>query len=143
MTGNSALAALESLSADDLLAYLNRQRWFGAKGGAPSSARVVDAVELPWGDGAYAVARVAVELGGGGQQTYQLVVSARGGEDAIGGEVSEAARDDDFRRGLIDALSQGASAESNGLRWIAEPLGSVTLPATSKVGSAEQSNTSI
>ncbi|HEX4684109.1 MAG TPA: hypothetical protein VH277_15440, partial [Gemmatimonadaceae bacterium] len=142
-TKGGVLAALQSLPASDLLAWLARQRWFGAKGGAPSSARVVDAVELPWGDGAYAVARAAVELSGGEHQTYQLVVSNRGGEDAIGGRVGEAARDEDFRRGLIDALGRGASAESNGLRWIAEPLGSITLPGTSKVGSAEQSNTSI
>src|SRR6185503_14698752 len=52
-------------------------------------------------------------------------------------------RDDDFRRGLIDALKRGASAETNGLRWIAESASNVDLPAESTVGSAEQSNTSI
>jgi maltose alpha-D-glucosyltransferase/alpha-amylase len=139
----SALATLESLSGDDLLAYLKRQRWFGAKGGSPTSARVADAVALPWGNGAYAIARVVVDLEGGARQTYQLPVSSRGEGDAVGGGLHEASRDDEFRRGLIDALNRGASAESNGLKWMAEPVGKVTLPTTSKVGSAEQSNTSI
>jgi hypothetical protein len=115
----SALTALQSLSSADLLAYLKRQRWFGAKGAAPTAARIADAVELPWGDGAYAVARVVVDLTGGAQQTYQLPVSTRGEGDDIGGGLQEASRDEEFRRGLIDALNRGASSETNGLKWIA------------------------
>src|SRR6185503_17115552 len=108
-----------------------------------SAAHVQDAVVLPWGDGAFAIARIAVELGDGTRQTYQLPVTTRASGDAIGAGLSEASRDDDFRRGLIDALKRGASAETNGLRWIAESASNVDLPAESTVGSAEQSNTSI
>ena len=64
----------QSLPSDELLAFLERQRWFAAKGAAPTAARVADAVVLPWGDGAFAIARVAVEVGDA-EQTYQLPVA--------------------------------------------------------------------
>jgi len=134
MTGAPVLRALDALSSEALLAYLTQQRWFGAKGAAPTAARVRDAVVLPWGDGNYAIARVAVDIGGA-EHTYQLPYSAQSGVAAID--------EDAFRRGLVGALAHGASAETRGLRWIAEPVGDVRLPEATRVGSAEQSNTSI
>ena len=59
------LAAIDAVPADALLAFLSRQRWFGAKGAAPSAARLVDAIVVPWGSGAFAIARASVEIANG------------------------------------------------------------------------------
>ena len=131
-----ALTALRALSSDDLLRFLSKQRWFAAKGASPTSARVIDAVVMPWGDGQFALARVGVEANGA-EHLYQLPFSARSLENI------DATADDDFRRGLVDALARGASADSDGLRWIAEPVGSSPIDGATRVGAGEQSNTSI
>ena len=142
-------AALESLTSDELLRYLTAQRWFAAKGGAPSSPRIADSVVLPWGDGAFACARVIVTVGDA-EQTYQLTLAARAatpsGIDALAvvkPGVYDAVYDEEFRRGLAAALASGTRAESGGARWTAAPIGEVALGDGGKVGSAEQSNTSI
>ena len=131
-----ALAALRALTSADLMRFLLAQRWFGAKGSSPADARVIDAVVMPWGNGDFAIARVSV-LAAGIEQTYQLPFSARGGSGF------DAASDAGFRRGLVAALSSGASAETNGLRWIAEPAGAVSIDGETRLAGAEQSNTSI
>ena len=134
MTDAPVIRVLQALSSSELLAYLQQQRWFAAKGATRTSARVLDAVVCPWGDGQFALARVAVDVGGV-QHIYQLPFSASGGTDAIA--------DEEFRRGLVAAISQGATAETAGLKWVAEPIGDVVLPSETRLGSAEQSNTSI
>jgi trehalose synthase-fused probable maltokinase len=137
-----ALVALRALSSDALLAFVSSQRWFGAKGASPTSARVVDAVVVPWGDGQFAIARIGV-TSAGVEQLYQLPFTAQDSKniDAVGDEA--------FRRGLVDAMSRGASASTAGLRWVAvrhpeerSDEGPLDTEAT-WVGSAEQSNTSI
>jgi trehalose synthase-fused probable maltokinase len=159
----NVLDALGQLSADDLLRFLNRQRWFGAKGGDPSNARIRDAVVLPWGGGAMAIARVDVGTTSG-TQTFQLPVATRPAPfddaDAVIAQqgnavLVDATRLEAFRLGLGEAAAYGARAETNGLRWVAEPAGEGSMtaevaspvclvpPLTSRLSSAEQSNTSI
>jgi maltose alpha-D-glucosyltransferase/alpha-amylase len=126
--------ALESITSDALLDFLKTQRWFGVKGASPSAARFVDAVTMPWSDGKYAIARVVVSAGGA-EHWYQLPVT-------VDGSNLDATRDDEFRRGLVAALSSGATAGED-VKWIAEHVGGEPIGGATKVGSAEQSNTSI
>jgi maltose alpha-D-glucosyltransferase/alpha-amylase len=150
--------AMEQLSSDMLLRFLMRQRWFGAKGGAPRAARIVDAVVLPWADGSHAIARVAVTSDAGGDQLYQLPIAAREpapGDDARpwfiatvdcdGGPLAlvDAVHDADFRRELARATAAGLVVDWTGVRWIAEAIDPFTPPPDTKLGGAEQSNTSI
>ncbi|HSQ31241.1 MAG TPA: hypothetical protein VLN49_15380 [Gemmatimonadaceae bacterium] len=153
------LAALGGLRGESLLAFLQRQRWFGAKGAAPSAARIVDALVVPWGNGAFAIARVSVDTAAG-EQTYQLPAAARR-EPSVPSHVVigpsaadprlmlyDAMHDAEFRAGLGDALASGAVVRGNAARsWTAEPTDAVEKSSTervdSTVGSAEQSNTSV
>jgi hypothetical protein len=49
---------LAKLGTDELVAFLAPRRWFGAKAGTPSSARVRHAIPLPWEGGRFAIARL-------------------------------------------------------------------------------------
>lgn len=119
----------------DLLEFLQRQRWFGIKGASPTSARIADSVVAPWGDGRYSMARVVVEAGGA-EHWYQVPMCTDGSD-------LDATASEDFRRGLVSAMAAGAVAENGTLRWIAEPTAATTIDGATRVGSAEQSNTSI
>src|SRR5690242_11692677 len=66
---------LAKLGTDDLVAFLAPRRWFGAKAGKPSAARVRDAVALPWEGGRFAIARVEVTTAEGRTSLYQLPLS--------------------------------------------------------------------
>jgi maltose alpha-D-glucosyltransferase/alpha-amylase len=148
--------AIESITSDELVRYLAKQRWFAAKGAAPTSARIADMVVLPWGGGAFAVARAVVDVGGA-EHAYQLTLAAREQPPAnvddravLKPGLYDAAHDEEFRSGLAAALAEGGSAESDAARWVATPVaapvaaaGTIARDAQSKVGSAEQSNTSI
>ena len=159
--GAIVLAAIDALSQEALLAFLSRQRWFAAKGAGPSAAHIVDAIAVPWGNGAYALARVAVETAAG-RQLYQLPLAASGDaagvpERAVVGTVagrggtatlSDAMYDPAFRAGLGSALAGGTVVRDGiGHEWVAEPARAerpVAPPnAASTLGSAEQSNTSV
>ena len=158
-TDAPVLAAIAALRHEDLLAFLARQRWFAAKGDGPSAARIVDAIVAPWGDGAYALARASVETVNG-EQVYQLPLGvssdARLPERAIlsraaGGApvtIYDATQDPAFRAGLAKAIAGGAVVHGDGdHQWVAEPTDRDEhrdlASASSSVGSAEQSNTSI
>ena len=162
-TGSDALvlAAIEGLAEETLLAFLSRQRWFAAKGGAPSAARLVDAIVVPWGNGAYALARATVETANGAQ-VYQVPLGARSDASALpervvvgrvvarGTTVSlyDAMHDPDFRAGLGNALAGGVTARGeSGHLWTAQPANprphDLSASAESTIGSAEQSNTSV
>ena len=70
--------ALQTLTTADLTAFLMERRWFGAKAGAPSAARIRDVVPIDWEGGRFAVARVeVVPAGGGPAALYQLPLSVR------------------------------------------------------------------
>ena len=154
---------LARLGTDVLAAFLAPRRWFGAKAGTPTTARIRDVVPLPWDDGRFAVARLEVTTSTGVQATYQLPLCVRsmaeigdrrpksvvarvdaGGEEAL---LFDAVEDGAFLRSLADALARGGSFGEASLRWIIEPIGAAALVVPDstkiKVGSAEQSNTSI
>lgn len=134
--GPAALDTLKQLPSDELLAFLSRQRWFAIKGASPEGARVADAVIMPWGDERFAIARIVVDAGGT-EHVYQL--PCRLGDAPNLDAVSDA----DFRAGLVDALAIGGQAESDGVRWIAEPIVREPVREPTRLGGAEQSNTSI
>jgi trehalose synthase-fused probable maltokinase len=154
---------LARLGTDDLAAFLAPRRWFGAKAGTPRSARVRDVIPLAWDGGPFAIARLEVATSATGPTLYQLPLCVRGVEE-IGdrmpksvlarvvagdeeGVLFDATEDGAFLRALADSFARGGAFSSNALRWIIEPIGAAALvvPASAeiRVGSAEQSNTSI
>ena len=70
------VAGLNGLGDEPWLAYLGTQRWFGAKGDAPTLARVIDVVSLPWDDNALGVAIIDVQTSSGIAR-YQLPLAVR------------------------------------------------------------------
>ena len=157
---------LAKLGSEALVAFLAPRRWFGAKAGKPSSARVRDAIRLPWENGRYAIARFDVESGSGESKQYQVPLCVRSDEE-IGdappksviarvvasddeGLLFDAVEDGGFLRALAEAFGRGGSfgeSGDGGARWTIETLSakSLVVPpnAELKVGSAEQSNTSL
>lgn len=154
------LAAIEALPHESLLAFLSRQRWFAAKGAGPAAARIVDALVVPWGDGAFALARASADTASG-TQAYQIPLAARSGDAqvpdrAIVAHVTihgalvrlyDAMHDPEFRAGLGAALAAGIVIRAaDGHQWTAETtFGRLSgiANAVSTIGSAEQSNTSV
>ena len=162
-------SALRAVDGAALSAFLLARRWFGAKAGPPREARVEDVIPLPWDGDRLAIARLRVVTAAGVAQRYQLPLAARtdrelgdakpravvarfeldGGGD--GGAIFDATEDATFLRHLADAFARGERIEGRGARgrvwWIAEGAGDrglVVPPDTSiRVGSAEQSNTSV
>ena len=148
--------AIASVSSDALIAFLRKQRWFGAKGSTPTEARLSSFVIAPWGDGTFALARATV-IAGGVEHVYQLPLAMRPSTPAdvpASAVVStspyalyDAIYDSDFRTGLVNALAAGATAGDEGSKWIAEPAHPdrfvVPDDVATRIGSAEQSNTSI
>src|SRR6185503_17421648 len=84
-------AALALVSSDVLLKFLERQRWFGAKGVTATSAGVRDAVVMPWGRGAFAITRIMADIGGE-TRTYQVPLAARDAAPARAPESAVVAR---------------------------------------------------
>jgi trehalose synthase-fused probable maltokinase len=156
------LQALELVRDEDWARFVEKQRWFGARGAAMSSASVATAVPLPWGNGALAMTQVAVSVGDR-QFLYQVPVAARpvraevvpnrgliASVDLEGTPLTvfDAVDDPEFQRGLADALATTCEAvAATGERWITEPVteNRLVVPegAEIRVGSAEQTNTSI
>jgi maltose alpha-D-glucosyltransferase/alpha-amylase len=155
---------LAKLGTDELVAFLSPRRWFGAKAGTPSAARIRDAVALPWEGGRFAIARIEVTTASAAEpKLYQLPLCVRS-TDEIGdapprstlarvaaaegeGFLFDAVEDGAFLRALADAFARGGSFGDASSQWVIEPLSAVPLivPASAKlrVGSAEQSNTSL
>ena len=150
----TAAVAARAVDAAALLAWIRTRRWFGAKGGAPSAARIVDVLPLPWDDGAFAILRVLVETAAGAHR-YQVPVALRAtlppGAARIaeigGASMFDATDDAGFRRHLADAFARGCRVEYDGGTWVVERMGvtGLRLPPSAEitVGGAEQSNTSI
>ena len=155
---------LAKLGTQDVVGFLAPRRWFGAKAGAPTSARIRDAILLPWETGHFAIARLEVATAAGNPALYQLPLCVRGmdeigdalpksilarvvaSEGAAEGLLFDAVEDGAFVRGLADAFAHGTSI-GDPPRWIIEPLSAAAFVvpegAPIRVGSAEQSNTSI
>src|SRR4051812_41293596 len=150
--------AASALRSEQLLSFLMGQRWFGAKGLSPTHVAIGDCIVLPWGNSRYAIARLVVG-GAAGERVYQLplgvreVASPTSSETTIANlehdgrtlAVYDAAHDEDFRAGLVDALVGGATIQEGETRWVAEAIHADWDPGnrSTSVGSAEQSNTSI
>ncbi|HEX6534226.1 MAG TPA: hypothetical protein VF041_06490 [Gemmatimonadaceae bacterium] len=154
-------AVLRAIDGAHLARFLAARRWFGAKARAPETARVAEVVPVAWDGDHAAVARVVVSRDGG-ETSYQLPLVAREAEmsgahapravlariecGGVRGVLFDATEDAAFRARLGAALERGASCEGDGARWWAEPVGDERVPlgtVASRVGSAEQSNTSI
>ena len=139
------MTALEDLLPE----WLAQQRWYGGKGTAISSVRVLAEQALPGGtDVRVTVLEVADESGG--TERYQLVVGRTSGpldqrlEHAVIGELDgavayEAVHDHDAMGALLAALAAGG--EVGPLRFTRD--GEVDPTLTSRVMGAEQSNTSV
>jgi trehalose synthase-fused probable maltokinase len=153
-------AAIAGLTSGQLLAFLGKQRWFAAKGAAPSDARVASFVVAPWGDGAFALVRVAVAAASV-DHVYQVPLALRKvvplatpssaiitRDQASGNTLFDAVYDSDFRVGLASALAAGVILQgSPGTRWVAESAHParfiVPENVQTRLASAEQSNTSV
>jgi maltose alpha-D-glucosyltransferase/alpha-amylase len=154
------VAALASLGDEALLGFITKQRWFGAKGAAPTGAHLRNSIVVPWGEGRFAIARVIVTADNA-EITYQVPLAARASiprsvpeqsvvATATGGaatSVYDAVHDPEFRAGLAETLAAGVVVRNDGSRWTIESLTTDWLPAAREikttVSSAEQSNTSI
>jgi maltose alpha-D-glucosyltransferase/alpha-amylase len=148
--------AIASVSSDALIAFLQKQRWFAAKSAAPSAARLSSIVIAPWGAGAFAFA-TAIVTAADGEHVYQVPLATRASvpsdvpPNAIVSNspvaLYDAVYDADFRAGLVNALAAGATASGEDATWFAEPAHperfSVPDTVTTRLGSAEQSTTSI
>ena len=151
---------LEAMDSEAITRFLLARRWFGAKGGKPAGARFRDVIPLPWDGGGMAITTVEVTLGADRIERYQVPLSylphppvdGPGVPRAVlatvdsGGVIVDAVEDPRFLEGLADALIRGSVIEADGVRWVFEPLGDAATRLTGqrpKVGSAEQSNTSI
>jgi trehalose synthase-fused probable maltokinase len=147
-------SALASLTGDALVAFLQKQRWFSGKGSSPASAALSDFVIAPWGGGRFALAQLLVR-GSTGDRVYQVPLATADSlpsdlpQNAVASSaVYDAVYDAEFRSGLVKALMTGASiAGDGGMIWVAERVkgSDVEIPdgVTTRLGGAEQSNTSI
>jgi len=154
----SLRAAVSALESDELIRFLMRQRWFGRKGSSPTHARVAELIPLPWGDGSYAIARVAVR-DAGAEREFQLPIGLRDhASTANGGVIAsierdgrsltlyDAVHDTSFRAQLADALAKSGSVETGSSRFVVDVVRAGWLAdgdRATTVASAEQSNTSI
>jgi len=151
-------AAVLALRSDELLRFLARQRWFGAKGSTPTHAHIVDVIPLQWSDGAYGIARVNVR-DAATEREYQLPIGLRDDArihgDAVIAKIDRAGRsltlydavhDPVFRAALAEALAKSAVVHAGAAKWIVDVVSPGWSPGgeiATTVGSAEQSNTSI
>ncbi len=119
------------ISSQALLRFLTTRRWFGAKGRHPQGAHVVDAVRV--GTAGW-IARVDVVLQDGVER-YQVTLAADG--------VREGLEDEEFRRALGDAVTQGTALEGTRVRWVVEHVGPLAEGPPPRMAGAEQSNTSL
>ncbi len=129
--------------------WLPQQRWYGGKGTAVRAVRVASETRLP-GDADVRVVLLEVDADDGSTERYQLVVGRRTGalehrlEHAVIGEVGgavayDAVHDHDAMAGLLGLLATGG--EVGPLVFTND--GEVDPTLTSRVMSAEQSNTSV
>jgi maltose alpha-D-glucosyltransferase/alpha-amylase len=150
-------AAIGGLTSERLLQFLSRQRWFGAKGEAPTSASVADWAAL---DDGLAVARVRVESARG-SALYQVPLSARRElprevpESAVLATIADrdgdihvfdALHDSEFRIALVRGVANGLQIGAESLRWIIDRApGDLKATESSHIHlvGVEQSNTSI
>ncbi len=157
-----APAVLTGLAQEELRAFLQPRRWFGAKGRTLESIRIATAVPLRWESLRAAIAVIEVGFEGGRVERYQLplavrrdgadgepprAVLARVESDHEHGVLFDATEDATFRRQLGASLEHSATFEDGGRTWAAEPIGDgaagLGAIVDTRVIASEQSNTSI
>jgi maltose alpha-D-glucosyltransferase / alpha-amylase len=151
---------LDGIDGDALTRFLLARRWFGAKGGRPSAARFREIIALPWDGCRMMLTTVEVTVGADRVERYQLPLARLAERDVDsanpprsvlarvdgGGLLVDAVDDPRFLEALAGALSRGERLEGGDVRWAFEPLGDAGQKLRgqrARVGSAEQSNTSI
>jgi trehalose synthase-fused probable maltokinase len=154
----SAAPDWASLPAAGLAEHLGAQRWSGARGAAIADVRVEAAVPFPLpGDDAPPCAVVVVAgKAAGAPVRWQLPLAADAGDGAAvatpgGRVVRDATALPAFRDALRAALAEGRRLEGRAadgapVAWSARRVGGggrLDAPLPSRVGSAEQSNTSL
>jgi maltose alpha-D-glucosyltransferase/alpha-amylase len=161
VAGVGNIDSVSGVTSGQLLAFLSRQRWFGAKGETPSAAEILDVVPVPTAQTSVVVARVRVR-GSSGSAIYQVPLAA-GRDLPVGAPTSavltafddaegqivvfDALRDPAFRATIARALTTGI-AESGplGARWIVErarePI-AFHNDLETRLSETEQSNTSL
>lgn len=128
-------------NAENLIAFLRSQRWFGGKGRQIRDATLTAVIPVTWRASSkeFAVARARVTTDEG-SATYQLFLSDTH-------KFSDALEDAAFRRGLVDAFLGGSKFESGGTRWIVESKSAkpLVVPATAPItmSKSEQTNSSM
>lgn len=142
------VAAARPAIAEALPAYLPSQRWFGAKGRSLHSVEIEDIVPIPGLDDSAIV--IANARFADGSTRFQIpVIAGAIGNPPITPGIADATANESFRSALLAALADGKESRGDTWSWRAEPLpdGAQVLrdlkTAPSKVGTAEQSNTSI
>jgi maltokinase len=126
----------------ELIEYVTRQRWYGAKSRAVAHSQVLDSVVLRTTDPQFALALVEMRYDTGAHDIYQLLYALRGDELQIDG-----LEDPQLARELVSAMRSGLTLQ--GAEGIAEfapiegfaGLGRELLEVR-PVGT-EQSNTSV
>ena len=149
--------------------YIAQQRWFGGKSRAIASVRATSSTRVPKSDAALTTVEICYRNEpSAGAETYQIplavasgaqaeqlransprAVIAPLGNSAKGPVLYDATADEGFRKALLRMIAEGKSASEAGEEQAltsahsraleAGPL----LAASSRVGSAEQSNTSM
>jgi len=130
--------------------WLERQRWFGAKGRAVGAVRVVRTVILAEGEPRLVQAVVAV-ADGDHEQQYQVLLGVAETlperlQHALVGQVEgtvlfDATMDPQLAGALLDLLAAGA--QRDGVSFVPEPGVTLRADRTGRALSGEQSNTSL
>jgi trehalose synthase-fused probable maltokinase len=148
-------------AAPALLAYLQRQRWFGSRGRPVASLEVEDLATLREGEPTVLLVLAAVAYEDGGRERYSLPLGVRPGPASeffdpekvvteIAGEAGPAAvvdalGDPESSAVLWELIATGASArtEAGELRCRGDGIAPGVEPASIRPLGREQSNTSL
>jgi maltose alpha-D-glucosyltransferase/alpha-amylase len=147
--------------------YIAQQRWFGGKSRTISTVRLVSVTPIPSTEAALTTVEVAYENEPStAAELYQLPLAIASGSDADGLRTNsprsilasfdgstnapvlyDATADESFRKALLRMIIQSAQTGSANGAITGSPAFSIDsaalLSSTSRVGSAEQSNTSL
>ncbi|TPE42902.1 maltose alpha-D-glucosyltransferase [Pontibacter mangrovi] len=160
---------LRELENRVLPAYIWQRRWFGGKARTMQRMQVVQHIPMPLSKGGAALLFVEVSYNEGLPELYQLPVAFATGEqeqelrdhfpnavitkasiDSKEGVLYDALYSEDYRLMLLQLIAKRKKVRQNGAelvgysdRGVAAELRNMDSPVTSKILSAEQSNTSV
>ncbi|WP_299754370.1 maltose alpha-D-glucosyltransferase [uncultured Pontibacter sp.] len=160
---------LRELESRVLPQYIWQRRWFGGKARTLQRMQILQSIPLPLSKGGAALLFVEVSYNEGLPEVYQLPIAFATGEqeqdlrdhnpnaiisrvsiDGKDGVLYDALYSEDFRQMLLQLISRrkklrhdGAELVGYSHRGVSTEIRSSESPLTSKILSAEQSNTSI